>query len=54
MWKVSCFYKKVHNLANFVGYTAILIWMGKPESVFSPLTVNFTQCMGLKPRRDGC
>ena len=25
MWKVSCFYEKVHDLANFVGYAAILI-----------------------------
>ena len=29
MWKVSWFYEKVHDLANFVGYTAIidsLLW----------------------------
>jgi len=24
MWKVSCFYKKVHNFANFGGCAAIL------------------------------
>ena len=25
MWKVSCFYEKVHDLTNFGGYAAILI-----------------------------
>ena len=25
MWKVSCFYEKVHDFANFGGYAAILI-----------------------------
>ena len=25
MWKVSWFYEKVHDLANFGGYAAILI-----------------------------
>ena len=24
MWKVSWFYEKVHNIANFGGYAAIL------------------------------
>ena len=24
MWKVSWFYEKVHNIANFGGYTAML------------------------------
>ena len=24
MWKVLCFYEKVHNLANFGGFTTIL------------------------------
>ena len=23
MWKVSCFYEKVHDLANFGGYAVI-------------------------------
>ena len=26
-WKVSWFYEKVHNIANFGGYTAILLWL---------------------------
>ena len=25
MWKVSWFYEKVHNIANFGGYAAILL-----------------------------
>ena len=25
MWKVSCFYEKMYDLANFGGYAAILI-----------------------------
>ena len=44
MWKVSWFYEKVHNIANFGGYAAILylrdgwtdlaqIWYGR----FSPI-----------------
>ena len=27
MWKVSWFYEKVHNIANFGGYAAILLSM---------------------------
>ena len=27
MWKVSWFYEKVHNIANFWGYTAILTYL---------------------------
>ena len=27
MWKVSCFYEKVHDMANFGGYAAIK-WYG--------------------------
>ena len=26
VWKVSCFYEKVHDFANFGGCAAILIW----------------------------
>ena len=27
MWKVSWFHEKVHDLANFGGYAAILLWI---------------------------
>ena len=32
MWKVSWFYEKVHNIANFGGYAAILTVCNSPEA----------------------
>ena len=39
MWKVSWFYEKVHNIANFGGYAAILFLIkqfiaGKPVHTY--------------------
>ena len=35
MWKVSWFYEKVHNIANFRGYAAILIAQPRVKLIMS-------------------